>query len=350
MLPILETFCNSRWFPRLVVKLVIALTAFGLLTTAQATSFGYAHPRSSFNAPPSTPHTALDGSVVFSHDGQLLAVADVDDQKIRVWDVSSGREKFALDGGLLIAALAFSLDGRWLASGSLLKTMTLWDLTSGQQTRTWDVAASVRSLAFGNDNRTLAIGMDREISLWRVDSQRELHTLKGHQDRVNCLAFSADGRTLASGSKDLSVRLWDVNGGAQLRTLEGSSLQVLAVVFNPDGHTLASADWTGNVKIWEIPSGAVQRTLPGNPLGYVATTLAFSRDGQTLASASVGAVILWDTAHSFRPLRLDDSLNNQAVAFNADGTLLFAGGANGILKVWNPATGEEVPLKSPESQ
>jgi WD40 repeat protein len=346
--PIPKTFSHSRHRPRLFAKLVIALTACALLAAVQATCLGYAHPRSSFNAPPSPPHTSMDGTVVFSHDGELLAAADVDDQKIRVWDVSSGREKFALDGGPMIAAVAFSPDGHWLLSGGWLKNVTLWDLTSGLQTRTWKVATTVRSLAFDADNRTFAIGMDQEISLWQVDAQHESHSLKAHKDWVTCLAFSPDGRTLASGSKDLSVRLWDLAGGQPVATLDGSSQQLLAVAFNPDGHTLASLDMTGSVRIWDVPAGTLQRTLEGMTLGYVPTALTFSRDGQTLASAGAGAVVVWDAAHSFNHLMLQNRVFSQAVTFNADVTQVFAGGAEGVLAAWNPVTGEELPRRFPQ--
>lgn len=339
----------SRWVSKttskLVAKLIITLVACGLLAAPPSISSAFIP---HFDAPPSPPHTALDGTVTFSHDGQLLAAANIDDQKIRVWDVSTGKEKFALDFGILLAALALSPDGHWLLSGDLLKTVTLWDLSTGKQARTWNVSSPIHSLAFNNDGRSFAVGTDQEISLWQVDAEHATRTLSGHKDWVTCLAFSPDGKTLASGSKDLSVRLWDLAAGQSLSSLSGSSQQLVTVLFNPDGHTLASLDMSGSIKIWDVPAGTVQRTLEGISLGYSPSALCFSRDGQTLASAGIGAVVLWDVAHSFKHLMLQNRVASQALAFNADSTQVIAGGADGVLKIWNPGTGEELPNRSPQ--
>jgi WD40 repeat protein len=342
MARIRKTSCNSRTLPRLVARLMLAMIALSCLNAPQSES----RPRSSA---PSSPHTAVYGTVTFSRDGQLLAAADVDDQKIRVWDVSTGKEKFALDSPeLVLAALALSPDGHWLLSGGDLQTVTLWDLSTGKQTRTWNAPSSIRSLAFNNDNRTFAVGMDQEIALWQVDAQHESRTLKAHKDWVTCLAFSSDGKTLASGSKDLSVRLWDVAAGRPLATLNGSSQPLMAVLFNPNGHTLACLDASMSIKIWDVPAGTVQRTLEGMSLGYLPTVMAFSRDGQTFASAGTGAVVVWDVAHSFKHLVLQNRVESLAVAFNGDATQVFSGGADGVLEAWNPVTGEELSRKSPQ--
>src|SRR5207244_10836988 len=115
-----------------------------------------------------------------------------------------------------------------------------------------------------------------------------LVTLKGHSDAINAVAFSIDGKTLASGSSDNTVKLWDVSTGAELRTLKGHSnsvVPVISVAFSPDGRTLASGSSDKTVKLWDVSTGAELRTLKGH--SEAVWSVAFSLDGNTLAS------VLW---------------------------------------------------------
>src|SRR5262249_34130752 len=99
----------------------------------------------------------------------------------------------------------------------------------------WDAHGEVLCLAITANGQTLASGTWDRITLWDVKTGKELHTLKGHERDIGCVAFSPDAKVLASGGRDTTIKLWDVTTGKQLRTLTGHTERVASLAFSPDG-------------------------------------------------------------------------------------------------------------------
>jgi WD40 repeat protein len=202
-------------------------------------------------------------------------------------------------------------------------------------------SSEVVSVAFSPDGKTLASGSwDKTIKLWDVATGAELRALTGHSTYVISVAFSPDGKTLASASYD-TIRLWNVASGAQLRMLTGHSA-VYSVAFSPNGKTLASGSNDKTIRLWDMGSGAELRALTGHSSAVY--SVAFSPDGKTLASGSWDNTIkLWDTSSGteLHTLTGHSSAVN-SVAFSPDGKTLASGSWDKTIRLWDASSGIEL--------
>jgi WD40 repeat protein len=191
-----------------------------------------------------TGHTDDVTSVSFSPDGRTLASGSWDNT-IRLWDLATGKERAVLAGHTnLVYSVSFSPDGRTLASGSWDNTIRLWDLATGkEQAVLAGHTESVESVAFSPDGRTLASGSkDKTIRLWDLATGQEQAVLA--TGRRISLSFSPDGRLAAVAvSEDKTIRLWDLATGKERAVLAGHTESVDSVAFSPDGRTLASGSY-----------------------------------------------------------------------------------------------------------
>ena len=236
---------------------------------------------------------------------------------------------------LPIYSLAFSPDGRWLASGSLDKTAKLWDVTGGREVRTFTGNLPFTCVEFSPDGRRLVLAatngsplddtnpVANSLTLWDSASPNEARNFIGHEGQLFFVKFSPDGRLLASTDGGAAVNLWDVVSGHIIKVFKHGWLRSKlsggdvgsSLAFSPDGRLLASRSLP--VTLWDVSSGKEARAFSQESLSmYVSMFLGFTPDGRSLVEAKGGGKIrIWDVASGEATRCLADPPKRSGVTF-----------------------------------
>jgi eukaryotic-like serine/threonine-protein kinase len=313
-------------------------------------------------------HESYVYDVAFTPDGTRLASAGWDHRAL-FWDVATGRQTGRLwhdatTGGLTgplkfdsacIVALAFSPDGRRLATVSRDNRIYVWDVASGTPRRVLNVPTDNWAVhpraAFHPDGRLLATGgKDGLVRLWDSGTGELVAAWRGHEGCASDVVFSPDGAVLASAGADETVRLWDATAHTPLAVLRGHAALVHRVSFSGNGRLIASASQDQTVRLWDVRTGRERAFLTH---GSVIYGLAFSPDGTRLATGCADNTIrLWDLATSQQVAELRGHTNYvHAVAFSPDGTRLVSGSGDATVRIWDTlAVKERIQLARSPNQ
>jgi WD40 repeat protein len=296
-------------------------------------------------------HPGPFDSVAWSPDGQRLATGSADNTA-KVWNARTGKELLTLSShGGVAMSVAWSPDGRRLATGSADNTANVWDSRTGEKLLTLGGHGDVvMSLAWSPDGTRLATGgRDNTAKIWDARTGKELLTLSGHPDAVVSVAWSPDDRHLATASLDHSTRVWNVAGGEDLLTLSRKALSTAVdqelltlsgnnvaygVAWSPDGKRLATAGYDKRTRVWDPTIGKELLTLTGHS-GPV-YSVAWSPDGKRLATGSQDYTArVWDEETGKQLLNLSGHSGPvYSVAWSPDGKRLATASEDGTVQVY----------------
>ena len=289
---------------------------------------------------------AMEGviALAFSPDGKTLASGSRDG-KVKIYDVETGENRSLAGHAAEVRSIVYSPDGTQIASLGEYddSTIKLWNAATGNHIRTMR-SHSIRSIAFSPDGTQIASGegphrqAGGRINLWDVGTGRKIATLSGPPSDVWSVAFSPDGTQIVSGWVDNTITLWDVSSRTAIATLEHTHFSTLAS--SPDHTIFASTSKGKKIKLWNVATGRNIHTLEGHTDRV--WDLTFSPDGATLASrARNGEIKLWNVATGQNTHTLEMSTDVVVfLAFSSDGATLASGARNGEIKLWNVATGQ----------
>jgi WD40 repeat protein/class 3 adenylate cyclase len=281
-------------------------------------------------------------NLALSPDGRRIAATSFDGS-LTVWNTHTGRQVMRVSAPPGLCGTSFSPDGKQIAAamcfGSNPQASALvWDSRTGRRLLTIGGRTGANSatldVAYSPDGRELAtVANDGKGQVWNARNGQLLTTLVGHTGWVFAVKFSPDGRRIATGSGDATARIWDARTGRQLLVLAGHSQGVYDLAFSPRGNELLTGSTDGTARIWDMrPQGSRDAlTIPGQSGFKGALSVGYSPDGRMMAIGGGGSpsAALWDAATGRRMRILRNKGDVYATAFSPNGRRVLVVGAAG---------------------
>jgi WD40 repeat protein len=309
-------------------------------------------------------HTSQLNDVDFSPDGRYLLSTSVNEDQVRLWDVNTG-EQIRRFLGDAIFSVAFSSDGRFIVGGTWFSPGIIWDANTGRVVRrfTHYKRGGIRDVEVSNDGRYVITAdfWGKTATLWDFSTGEEIRSFVGHADTVNEVAFSPDGRFVATGGgwelpgKDYSVRIWETDTGREVQRLTGHTDNLDDIRFSPNGLYLltgtrplldgepssenptAKPDKTA--RLWEVATGKEVWRFEA-PSNFV-SSVEFSPDGRSvlIGNDNVATLLESSTGKKIRDFSGSGEVV-EAVAFPKGEGVLVMGHRSGTTRLWNIRTNE----------
>jgi WD40 repeat protein len=299
--------------------------------------------------------------VAFAADGKRLFTTS-DDGLVHVWDSTNGKpiENLAGHQGI-VGAIATGPQGM-VVTGSADQKVVIWDSIprwtyAGQlgpkketplELAGSPFAARVLSLAFSPDGKWLATGggeasRSGELFLWDMATQTMVKDIKdAHSDTIMSIEFSRDGKYLVTGAADKFVKLWDAATGKLVKSFEGHTHHVLGVTIKADNSLIASAGADNAIKVWNVETGEQSRTIPG--YSKQVTSIHFTGVAETVVSCGGDKTVRFhNVTNGSQPRAFSGGTDFMyCAAVSRDEQIVVAGGEDGVLRVWNGQNGQAI--------
>jgi WD40 repeat protein len=290
----------------------------------------------------------IGSAVAWSRDGKSMVISSSPTAMIKVFDVATGDLVKALSGTAYLVAC--NGDGKLLVGGDYTN-FTTYDVTAGAATHTYEIAGSQTPLWWQGRPIITGVGTAKP-SLWDATTGKLQHILEGHGAAVSAVAWSSDGKTLATASYDKTVRIWDPATGKSTFTFSAHTGSVLALAFAHDNKSIASGGSDKKVLVWKVADGTIQNTFEGHSAEVTCVAWGSTASGLLASGSNDKTVRLWNTRTNQPGKEFADAGETGilALAWSPDGKILATGHDDHRVRLWQVHSGKQLnSLEDPGS-